>query len=127
MDRAAQAIDDLMKHLSARFPDQVELPRDGHVVTFSAKPVVAVAPTGEPYVEFAPHVTAEGTERKLFHTVEDVVSAAREEFDAYAALRSGKLYWRIKPEVQFIQGERPGWMFYMRLLISDKPPQTKES
>jgi hypothetical protein len=70
-------------------------------------------------------VTAEGTERKLFHTVEDVVLAAREEFDAYAAIRTGRLYWRIKPEVQFFQGIRPGWAFYMRLLISDQPSQQK--
>lgn len=51
-----------------------------------------------------------------FATPEAAYDAALAAFKAYAADKSGALYWRIPPEL----GEKDGkFAFYMRLLISD--------
>jgi len=54
------------------------------------------------------------------------LEAAKREFDRYlaAADPDSKLYWRIIPEIgeNSYSSKRASWGFYMRLLISDKPP-----
>ena len=57
---------------------------------------------------------------------EAALEAAKREFDRYLAdaTPNSKLYWRIPPEIgeNSSNSERASWGFYMRLLISDKPP-----
>lgn len=83
-----------------------------------------IAPTGEPYVQFGPHLIEEGCDVPFFPSLEATMVAARSYFDAYSRDRSGSVYWRILPEVACYP---EGWRFYMRLLISDKPQLPKEA
>ena len=85
------------------------------------------AVTGEDHVEFAPHLKKEGDVRFAFPSADEAIAEAKKAFDEYAATRlDGVLYWRWRPELEY-RSRDGGWFFYMRLLISDKPPQTKES
>ena len=76
--------------------------------------------TGEPYQElsvqpditFDPHTT--------YPTPEAVRVAAQEAFDKYAKDKSGTLYWRVVPEIA-LRARTNNYVYYMRLLISDKP------
>lgn len=75
----------------------------------------ALAVTGEPYVTFA----------NTGPTAEDAINFARDAFDAYAEGKTGKVYWRVGPELE-MKFQNPAakvgsWWFYMRLLISNKP------
>lgn len=74
--------------------------------------IPARAPTGERYRELtnvrAPAESAEGA-----------FKLAQLAFADYARDRTGRLYWRVYPEIAAM-GQK-GWGFYMRLLISDKP------
>lgn len=66
--------------------------------------------TGETFVELQ--------EMAVFKTPQAAYDAAVSAFKAYAADKSGTLYWRAPPEL----GEKNGkFAFYMRLLISDMP------
>lgn len=57
-------------------------------------------------------------------TPQAAYDAALAAFKAYAAGKSGALYWRIPPEL----GEKDGkFVFYMRLLVSDMPAIKKGS
>lgn len=77
--------------------------------------------TGEEYIQFSPARTKEGELRGIFDTLESAISAAKIQFDEYASTRQGTIYWRIRPEIEVSPKQPFGWMFYMRLLISDKP------
>lgn len=109
-------------YVRGRFPDQVEMVYDhAGKVSFTAHPVISLAATGEPYTELP---ILEHRTRALPKNIDDAVAQMRRAFDDYADGKCGTLYWRVKPEVEFYKGR--GWMFYLRLLISDKPPLKKE-
>lgn len=76
--------------------------------------------TGETYTELAVR-WSEGSE-----TAEKAREAAQVSFDKYASDKIGTLYWRVQPEIVFGIKQRL-FAYYMRLLISDKPPIIKES
>ena len=98
-----------------------------------------LAPTGEPYVEIGnqsvgvPKILGTVDEGAAFEWAFDEETAcwsARSAFDAYAEDRTGKLYWRVRPELgrrinwngeQETLLQPPNWAIYMRLLISAKP------
>lgn|ERR1700749_715945 len=46
--------------------------------------------------------------------------AARAHFNEYAKGKSGTLYWRVPPEIVY-NSRKCGFVYYMRLLISNKP------
>jgi hypothetical protein len=119
-EQANDALTMLNEHISRLFPDQVAPPPRGDAVDPANPPKLSVAPTGERYTEIVPIKTRIGAPTAM--AVARLMIAA---FDEYAAGRSGVLYWRVEPEIQ--QYFHLGWKGYMRLLISDKPPQPKES
>jgi hypothetical protein len=111
---ATARLADFTKYVESRFP-------------IGRPSVSRFAATGEDHVEFAPHLKKEGEVRFAFPSADEAISVAKKDFDDYAATRGdGVLYWRVKPELEY-RSQDGGWLFYMRLLISDKPPQTKES
>lgn len=122
---AAQALLDLVTYIEGRFPDVVDMTDEASASKFipASEWKPQFAPTGESYVVFTPHRTPELVLRTEYKTPEAVISAGKEQFEIYAADKTGTLYWRIKPEVEcFKDGKNARcWMFYMRLLISDKP------
>lgn len=120
---AAQALIDLVAYIEGRFPNVVDMTNEASATQFVSVWKPQYAPTGETYVEFTPHRTPEFALRADYKSPEAVIAAGKEQFDIYAADKSGSLYWRIKPEVDsFRAGKNAGcWLFYMRLLISDKP------
>jgi hypothetical protein len=128
---AAQALIELASYIEDRFPCVVDMTHNESAVRFVSVWKPQFAPTGETYVEFTPHRTPEGGLRADYRSAQEVIAAAKDQFDAYAADKpeGSTVYWRIKPEIDCLKaGKNAGcWMFYMRLLISDKPPQTKES
>lgn len=120
---AVQALIDLTDYIESRFPNSVDMTRAESAAKFVAEWKPAFAPTGETYTEFCPHRAPDGEFVGNYGSPEEVIAAAKQQFDAYAADKTGTLYWRIKPEVDcFRAGKNAGcWMFYMRLLISNKP------
>jgi hypothetical protein len=74
--------------------------------------------TGEEYIQLTPAMNSYPTSPL------DARNAAQSAFDTYAADKSGTLYWRIRPEIAgrlLHKPERVIYIYYMRLLISDKP------
>lgn len=47
-------------------------------------------------------------------------------FNQYAEGKEGTLYWRVPPEIAYGEKQQK-FAYYMRLLISSKPPITKEN
>lgn len=90
-----------------------------------------LAPTGEPYVE----LTCGGEKLEIERSA--IVCASSDSaidywgraIRAYAAERSGRLYWRVRPQIEplevkavkFLADRFTLWQVYCRLLISDKP------
>jgi hypothetical protein len=103
----AMALTALIGYFEGRFPvgEEYDPQRSNRTVRSGA-----TASNGEPYVVVADH--------QWHPTREAVIEAAMRTFDAYASGKKGKLYWRVRPE---IDQQKQGWRFYMRLLISDKP------
>lgn len=93
---------------------------------------MAYAVTGEPYVAIGSPVTpvsgvigvvGEGVARELAFDAETAYMAALGAFRAYAEDKTGKLYWRVEPELEQ-EGNR--FVYYMRCLISNNPPLPKD-
>lgn len=76
--------------------------------------------TGEPYVELALS-WSDG-----YPTPTIARQAAITVFNQYAEGKEGTLYWRVPPEIAYGEKQQK-FAYYMRLLISSKPPITKES
>lgn len=105
---------DLTRYIESRFPVGEPTQR-------------ALSVTGEPYVvighedsdkPLVPGVIREGETRGDIGWCEDeVVGAVHAAFDRYAEDKSGTLYWRVKPALEWYDGR---CIVYMRLLISDK-------
>ncbi len=70
--------------------------------------------TGEPYVEV----------NELASDVKAAFRSALSWFKSYAEDRNGVLYWRVKPQLEWSE-DKTRCRFYMRLLISDTPPDPK--
>jgi hypothetical protein len=89
----------------------------------------ALAVTGEPYVVIGdqsdgrseiPGTVDEGAERDCAFDEETAYFAARAAFNTYAHGRSGILYWRVAPILEWNEA-RTRCRITMRCLISDKP------
>lgn len=79
------------------------------------------AQTGEEYdVLLIGGIHQEGVEapRAVASTPEQAIQFWLKSFEEYAAGKSGKLYWRIRPEVSRIGNQ---FAVYARLLISNNP------
>lgn len=78
--------------------------------------------TGDPYVEIGmpvngvPGVIEEGHERELAFDEETACLAAATCFREYAAGKSGTLYWRVKPQLEW-NDDRTRAIVYMRCLV----------
>jgi hypothetical protein len=92
------------------------------------------AVTGEPYVTIGsqlgslpaePGTVDEGAPRELAFDQETAYVLALSCFKTYAEGRVGKLYWRWGPTFETFPEERR-CRFYLRCLISDKPPLPKD-
>ena len=99
----------------------------------------AFAPTGERYVTIGHQVDGlpseagtvdEGKERETAFDAETAYWAALGAFRQYAEGKTGKLYWRSPPNLEWSPkgkslrlGNR--CLFWIRLLISDKPVMAK--
>ena len=70
--------------------------------------------TGEPYVEV----------NELAPDVNGAFGSAMLWLKSYAKDRKGVLYWRMKPQLEWSE-DKTRCRFYMRLLISDTPPDPK--
>lgn len=57
---------------------------------------------------------------QAFDTIDQAAEAAMKAFQKYAEGRSGTLYWRIPPEIDYGPKQKK-FAYYMRVLISDKP------
>jgi hypothetical protein len=87
--------------------------------------------TDEPYVSIGHShaipeirgVVAEGEPRVVAFDEETACWSARAAFFDYAEDRTGVLYWRTKPQLEWVP-KASRCLVYMRLLISNKP--TKE-
>ena len=85
--------------------------------------------TGEPYVCIGNSVAIpatrgvvdEGEAQELGFDEETACMAARSAFEMYAEDHHGTLYWRIRPQLEWEDGQHRRCVVYMRLLISDKP------
>lgn len=71
--------------------------------------------TGEEHVALSPYPPQSG-----FDSPESARLAAQAHFDRYAAGKFGTLYWRVVPEIALSAG-RQIYVYYLRLLISNKP------
>ncbi len=85
-----------------------------------------MSPTDEPYVTIGvplktgwpiTGVLTEGEERMVYDGEKAAYIAARAAFEVYANYRSGVLYWRQPPLLEWF-GDR--CVIYMRCLISDR-------
>lgn len=124
MSEAAQAmpttVPDLLDWIERQF--EIGEPTSTHL-----------AVTGEPYFIIGntlapsdqPGVVAEGAQREAAFDEETACMSAASAFREYAEGKTGKLYWRWKPELLWDSPMGRRCIVYMRLLISDKP--TKES
>lgn len=92
--------------------------------------------TGEPYVVISsqhpdngmptiPGTVDEAKRRERATDAETAYWAAMSSFQSYAEGRTGVLYWRVKPQLEWNEGMPNSCSFYMRLLISDKPSDPK--
>lgn len=97
---SAHAVVELLAYIESRFAVGPE--RHGYL-----------SATDEPYI-----VLSGG-----FGPLPQILESAKSQFDAYASERKGVLYWRVRPE---FEENKMGWRFYMRLLISDKSPETQK-
>ena len=70
--------------------------------------------TGEPY----------GEVNELAPDVDMAFQSVMSWFKTYAKDRKGVLYWRMKPQLEWSE-DKTRCRFYMRLLISDTPPDPK--
>jgi hypothetical protein len=81
--------------------------------------------TGDEYVQIVSGgIKEEGQAAPLFQDEEQAIGAWLDAVMAYAADKQGKLYWRIRPEVNTF-ASMPGsrnLTVYSRLVISDKAP-----
>jgi hypothetical protein len=113
-------IEDKYSELELKLREEIERSFNGVIVTPSASRLdtsqsgapqhgISLSVTGQPFREF---VKSAG---QPFDTEQEGYNAAMVAFRAYAKGRKGVLYWRVYPEIE--RGR-----FYMRLLISDKPP-----
>jgi hypothetical protein len=102
----ARALAKLVDYFESRFPVGAEY--DPNRSNWTVKHG-ATAVTGEPYVAL--------TTREWSKSRDNVIRDAMQAFDDYAKGKKGKLYWRVRPE---IDKQKQGWRFYMRLLISHK-------
>lgn len=92
--------------------------------------------TGEPYVVIGhmrdipktAGVIEEGSPRVVAFDEETACFSARSAFSQYAEDRTGTLYWRSKPSLEW-SPKAKRCLVYMRLLISDKShlPAPKEA
>jgi hypothetical protein len=55
------------------------------------------------------------TSKDFSPTFEAVKTAAQDAFDEYVKDKTGKLYWRKRPELSH---NSRGWRFYMRLVVA---------
>lgn len=87
-----------------------------------------LAVTGEPYVIIGTAadgalrtggVLQEGQARQLYADETEAFDAALAAFHDYAAGKSGTLYWREDPRLEWDDG-RSGCAFYLRCVISEK-------
>lgn len=76
--------------------------------------------TGETFTELA-HAWPEG-----YGSIEEAAVSAMAAFQKYAEGKSGTLYWRIPPEIAYGPKQKK-FAYYMRLLISEKPPITTKA
>ncbi len=60
-----------------------------------------------------------GVCQEFYYTAEECLEAMKRSFELYAEGKTGKLYWRITPEVCEISGDGP-FRGYMRLFIAEK-------
>ncbi len=89
--------------------------------------------TGEPYVVIGlsagtpttPGVVDEGALREAAFDEETACMGAAAAFREYAEGRTGTLYWRFKPQLEW-DPDRRRCLVYMRLLISDKPAKKED-
>lgn len=72
----------------------------------------ALSVTGEPYTEYS----ETGAE-----TARDARLVAMATFERISAGKTGAIYWRVVPEIEYFPGSRK-FSYYMRLLISAKEP-----
>jgi hypothetical protein len=107
----------LVKEIEARFP-------------VGESTDCALSVTGEPYVVIGaqdhrdglpqiPGTIDEGKRRELAFDEETAVMSALKCFEDYARERIGTLFWRVKPELEWIE-DHSRCKVYLRLLISDK-------
>ena len=116
---APASLDELVSYIESRFP-----------VGEPTSSMLAV--TGEEYVEICGRpVIGAGSEGYLcatFSSKRSAIEAAVLDFEKYAADKAGgTIYWRTKPELDEYKGrakrlKQYPWRYYMRLLISSKPP-----
>lgn len=102
----AQALLTLTNYIESRFPAGAEYDPERSQWSIGKG---ATTPFGDPYIEISG--------KAWYPTRDAVIQAATKAFDEYAEGKTGKVYWRVRPEIE--QGKR-GWRFYMRLVISDK-------
>lgn len=106
---------DLTRYIESRFP--VGAPTD-RALSVTGEPYVVIGHEDSDKYPHVPGVIREGAVRTDIGWCEDeVVGAARAAFDRYAEDKSGTLYWRIKPALEWYGGR---CIVYMRLLISAK-------
>ena len=83
-------------------------------------PPCAWCPTGEPYVTLAiGGIKREGQPMPVVcNTEQEAIDGWKQSFDEYAASRTGRLYWRHRPEIETKDDKV---VVYCRLIITDKP------
>ena len=88
--------------------------------------------TGDHYYEIGesneeqkePGVLAVGATRKLYTTKEEAIEGSKRAFDLFSMHRMGKLYWRIKPKLEWNPDpSQKKCRIRMRLIISSKEPK----
>ncbi len=98
------SLEEVIEGIESRFPSKVGQP-------------TSVCETGEEYqIVASDGIIDEGSARNIYPSAEAAIAAYEASFNEYAAGKSGKLYWRTKPEMMtFPVG---GFSVYSRLLIS---------
>ena len=109
---------DLIAAIEARFP--VGESTDGRL-SVTGEAYVSIGEPSGALVSAIPGTVDEGQARELAFDEETAYFSALSSFRDYAECRVGTLYWRIKPRLEWNDG-RTRCAYYMRLLISDKPP-----
>lgn len=85
----------------------------------------ARCPAGVPYVTFASHLKVPGEWPTTYPTVSEAAREFLKAYRTYAAGRKGMLFWRAKPEVEYLEPAEDapgGHLIYARLVITEVPP-----